>query len=111
MVQKSLCVCVRVSVCVCVSPFAMFIKFDWRYSSVCVSLHSSETIKVLIIKLGKVRVTASNMVLYHMLLILTLTYIHGHTDLNHENNTCLIISETVPSNPHHVAVKIVKPKV
>ena len=30
-----------------------------------------------------------------MLIILTLTFIQGHTDINQENNKCQIISETV----------------
>ena len=47
---------------------------------VCLTLasNSSETIKVI-----------------HVLIILTLTFIQGHTDLNNENTKCLIISETV----------------
>ena len=51
---------------------------------VCVSLasDSSETIEVIIIKLGMV--TASDMKMHHMIL----TFIQGHTDLNHENNKC-----------------------
>ena len=61
----------------------------------CVSLKSdaSETVEVTIVKLGKV--TASDMRMHHILIILTLTFIQGHTALNHENNTCLIISETI----------------
>ena len=34
----------------------------------------------------------------------------GHTDLNHENDKCLIISETVPAMPKFV-VKVVRLKV
>ena len=30
-------------------------------------------------------------------IILALTFIQGHTDLNHENNNCLIISESEDS--------------
>ena len=54
--------------------------------SVCVSLssNSSETIDVIIIKLGVV--TASDIRMHHLLLILTLTFIQGLTDLNHEND-------------------------
>ena len=64
----------------------------------CVSLgplagDSSETVEVIIIKLGTV--TASDVVMQHVLIILTLTFIHGYTDLNGENNKCSIISETV----------------
>ena len=36
-----------------------------------------------------------------------LTCIQGHTDLNHENNKCLILSETVQAMPVKFAVKIV----
>ena len=39
------------------------------------------------------------MVMHHMLIILTLTFIQGHTDLNHEKNKCLIISETIQAIP------------
>ena len=65
-------VCVCVCVCVC---------------------DSSETIEVTIIKLRTV--TATSMVMHHVLITLILTFIQGHTDLHHENNKCLIISETV----------------
>ena len=52
--------------------------------SVCGSLasDSSETIEVIIIKLGMV--PASDMVMRPLLIILTFTFIQGHTDLNHE---------------------------
>ena len=49
----------------------------------------------LIIKLGTM--TASDMIMHHVLITLTLTFIQGHTDLNHENNKCLI-SENVQAN-------------
>ena len=90
-----MCVCV----CVCV------------YLSVCVSLASdfSETIEVTIVKLGTV--TASDMGMLHLLIILTLTFIQGHIDLNHENNVCSIITETVQAMPIKFAVKIVRLKV
>ena len=50
----------------------------------CVRFPPSQAIPIeaLIIKLGMV--TASNMVMHHVLTILTLTFIEGHTDLNHE---------------------------
>ena len=64
--------CVRVSVCVCVCVC----------QSVCVSLvtyvsDSSETIiiKVIIIKLGTV--ATSDMMMHHLLIVLTLTFIQG----------------------------------
>ena len=54
---------------------------------VCVSLanDSLETVEV-IVKHGMA--TASDMGMHHMLIILTLTFIQGRTDLNHENNKC-----------------------
>ena len=73
------------------------------YVCVCVSLasDSSKTIEV-IIKLGTA--TGSDMGLHHVLIILTVTFIQGHTDFNLENKKCLIISETV-SNPHQICSK------
>ena len=78
---------------------------------ICLSLASgsSETIKVIIIKFG--RVAASDMSMHHVLIILTLTFIHGHRDVSHENNKGLIISETVQAIPIKFAVKIVRRKV
>ena len=70
---------------------------------------SPETIKVIIIKLGMVSV--SDMVTHHVLIMLTLTSIQGHTDLNHENNTCSIISETVRAIPITFAAQTVRIKV
>ena len=54
--------------------------------SVCLSLasDSSETIKVIII-IKRGMLTASDMRMHHVLSILTLTFIQGHTDVNHEN--------------------------
>ena len=45
----------------------------------CPSSDSSETIKVIIIKFGMV--TAWDMIKHHMLMILTLMFIQGHTDI------------------------------
>ena len=70
---------------------------------------SSETVEVVIIKRGVV--TASDMEMRHVFVILTLTFIQGHTELNLENNKCLIISETVQAIPMKFAVKIVRLKV
>ena len=71
------CVCVCLRVCVCVSVCVF----------VCGSLvasDSSETIEVIIIKLGMV--TASDTVTrITCSFILTLTFIQGHTELNNEN--------------------------
>ena len=70
----------------------------------CVRLASDswETIKVIIINLGTV--TASDMRMYHGIIILTLTFIQGHTYLNRETSKSSIISTLifVLSNPHHV---------
>ena len=60
-------------------------------------------IKVLI-KLGTI--TALDMLMHHVLIILTLTFIQGRTDLNHEHHKCLITSETVQAIPVTFAVKI-----
>ena len=64
---KSVCVRARAHVCVCVCL------------SVCLSLasDSSEAIKVIIIKFGMV--TASDMIMHHVLIILSLIFIQGHT--------------------------------
>ena len=70
---------------------------------------SSETIQVLITKLGTV--TASDMLMHHVLIILTLTFIQGHTDLNHENNKCMIISNIIQALPITFAAMIVRLKV
>ena len=40
-------------------------------------------------------VTASDMRMHRVLIIFTLTFTQGHTDRNHENNKCLIISDTI----------------
>ena len=67
-------VCLCVCVCVCVS----------------LASDSSQTVKAItIIKLGTV--TPSDMRMHHVLIVLTLTFIQGHTDHNHENNKCSII--------------------
>ena len=93
-----MCVCVRVRACVRACVIVC----------VCVSLasDSSETVAVIIVKLGTE--TASDMGMHSVLIILTLTFIQGHTDLNHENNQCFIISETIQGMPIKFAVKIVR---
>ena len=77
----------------------------------CLSLASdfSESIEVIIIKFGTV--TASDMIMYHVLVILTLNFIQGHTALNREHNTCSIISENVQTIPITLAVMIVQLRV
>ena len=74
--------------------------------SVCLSLTSGSSSKVIISRLGTV--TASDMKMHHVLMILTLTFIQGHTDLNHEKNNCSIISETCQAMPIKFAVRIVR---
>ena len=78
---------------------------------VCVSLasDSSDTIKVIIVKHDMM--TAFNMGMHYVLIIFTLTFIQGHTDLNHETEKCSITSETVQALPIKFAVKIVRLKV
>ena len=73
------------------------------------AIGSSENGDVIIVKPDTV--TPSDMRKYDVLLILTLTLIQGHTDRNHENNKCLIISETIEAIPIKFAGKIVRPKV
>ena len=70
--------CVCVCVCVCARARACV--------SVCVSVFLAsdylETVEVTIVNLGMV--TASDMGIQHVLIILTSTFIQGHTDLNRE---------------------------
>ena len=58
----------------------------------CVSLASDslETVEVIIVKLSMV--TASDMRTQNLLILLTMTFIQGHTNQNHKNNICMIIS-------------------
>ena len=91
--------CVRVSVCLSV-PRKLFLG----------------TIKVIprniiVIIINLSTVTASEMVMLQGLIILTLTFIQGHKDRNHENNKCSIISATVQVTPIPFFVKIVGLKV
>ena len=69
---------------------------------------SSETVVVTTVKLGAV--TNSDMRMHYVLMILNLTVIQSPTDLNHENNKCLIISDTIQVMPIKFAVKIVRLK-
>ena len=52
-------------------------------------------------------VTASVMGMHHVLIILTLTFIQGHADLNYENKKCSIILETVHAMSITFAMKTV----
>ena len=70
---------------------------------------SSETGEVIIVRFGTM--TTSDMRMYHVLIKLTLTFIQGHTNLNHENNKGLIISETIQAMAMAFAVRIVRLKV
>ena len=82
--EAKVCVCVSVCLLVCL-PLAS---------------DSSETlVQVIIVKMGTV--TASDMGMHHVLIIviLTLTFIHSHTYLNHEINKCLIISQIFKQCP------------
>ena len=78
--------------------------------SVCVCLtlasDSLETVEVTIVKL--ITVTASVTRMHHMLIRLTVTFIQGHSDLNHENNICLVISKTIQAMTIKFAVNIVR---
>ena len=74
--------CVRACVCACVRASQVIPRI----------LPGIEVI----IKLGM------DIRMHHAFIILTLTLIQGHTDLIHENNRCLIISETFQSNAHQV---------
>ena len=53
-------------------------------------------------------VTAAGMRMHHVLIILTLTFIQGHTYLNGEHYKCWIISEPVQVMPIKLAVNIVR---
>ena len=56
--------------------------------------------------------TASDMRMRHVLIILTLTFIQSHMDLSRKkNNKCSIISETAQAIPIKFTVKIVRLKV
>ena len=70
---------------------------------------SLDTIKVIIIKLGMV--TAWDMRMHQVLIILTLTFIQGHTDLIVSYTKCSIISETFEAMPIKFALKIIRLKV
>ena len=85
------CLSVCLSVCVCVS----------------LAIDSSESTEVIIIRLGTV--TASDVLMHHVLIILTLTFIQDHTYLNHENNNCLIIKK--PNNIQAMTIKLIRLKV
>ena len=79
--------------------------------SVCTSPAIPQKLLVIIIILGTM--IASVIRMHHVSILVILTFIQGHTYLNHENNKCSIVSETVQAMPITFAVKIVrlKPKI
>ena len=89
-IDQTLCVCawcVCACMCVCVHTLCVCVCLS-------VASHISETRQAIAITLVTL-VTASVMRMRHVLIILTLTFIKGHTDLSHENNKCSIILKTV----------------
>ena len=97
------CVCMCVSVCVCARAcLSVCLSLGL---SLCLSLasDSSETVEVTIVKLGTV--SASDMSMHHVLIILTFTFIQGHTYLSYEK--CLTVSKTIHAITITFAVKIV----
>ena len=75
----------RLGVCACLSDINL------------PAISQKPVLKAIAIKFDTVIASVTRM--HRMLIILTLTFIQGHTDLNHENNKCLIISETVQAMP------------
>ena len=82
------CACVRACMYVCLS----------------IASHISETSEARAITFDTL--TASVTRMHHVLIILTLTFIQGQPDLNHENNKCLIISETIQAMPIRTIFKL-----
>ena len=56
-------------------------------------------------------VTSSNTRMHHVLIILTVTFIQGQKDRNHEKNKCLIISKTIQATTIKFTVKVVRLRV
>ena len=109
-IDQPLRVCVCVCVWQCVSVCVVVRACVRACVCVCMSLasDSSGTVEI-IIKLGTV--TALVTIIHRVFMILTLTFIQGHTDRNHENNKCLIFSETIQALPIKLAAKLVRLKV
>ena len=61
--------------------------------------HTSDSLDTVEIIIKLSTVAASDMLMHHVLIILTLTFIQGNIDLNHENNNCLIILKTIQAMP------------
>ena len=70
--------------------------------------HISETYEAIAIKFDTVTASVTGM---HHVFIIILTFIQGDNDLNHKNNKCSIISETIQAMHIKFAVKIVRLKV
>ena len=105
-----MCVCVCVCVvCVCVCVCRNVRACVRACERACVRACARAIEVIIIIKLGTV--SALDMLMHHVSIILNLTFIHGHTDLSHESNKCLIILETIEPMPLSFAVKIVRLKV
>ena len=85
-------VCVCVYVCVCVRARV--------HACLSVASHISDTSEAIAVTFDTV--AASVMRLHRVLIILTLTFIQGHTDSNHENNKCDYFRKCSSSNPHQV---------
>ena len=76
-----------------INCFFLFAKFNVEARPcvrACLASDASETVEVVIVQLGTV--TASEVRMHHVFIILTLTFIQCHTDLTHESNNCLVIS-------------------
>ena len=71
------------------------------YNYVSLTSDSSEPAEDIIVRLGTV--TVSDMGMHHMLIILTLTFIQGHTDLNHENIKKINHFRNYASNAHQLS--------
>ena len=78
----------------------------WVSVFVSLASDSSEAIEVIISS-----VTASDSRMHDVFIIWTLTFIQGHTELNHEDSNCSIISQTVEAIPIMLAVEIARLKV
>ena len=97
-----MCVCVCVCVCACVRECVLAcVRARKLLLGNCCSQES----------LSSNTVTDLDMRMHHVLIILTLTFIQGHTDRNYENNNCLIISKTIQAMTITFAVKIVRLRV
>ena len=81
-VSVSVCLCVCLS-CLSVSVCVWFLRNCWSHH--CQTWHG-DCLRCM----------------HHVLIILTLTFIQGHTICSHENDKCLIISETTRAMHHQI---------